>query len=63
MVSGPTNLQRSETIGNDRGGTGFESKHWKNRRIGLKLVYKRWSLTIAEGRGQPEISGVTLGGN
>jgi hypothetical protein len=27
----------------------------------LELAYKRWSLTIAEDRGQPDISGVTLG--
>jgi hypothetical protein len=25
------------------------------------LAYKRWSLTIAEDRGQPDIFGVTLG--
>ena len=37
------------------------SKHWKNRCIGLELAYKRWSLTIAEDRGQPDISGVTFG--
>src|SRR5882757_6536049 len=61
MVSGPTNSRCSGTIGNDRGGTAFGSKHRKNRCIGLELAYKRWSLMIAEDRGQPEISGVTLG--
>jgi hypothetical protein len=59
--SGPTNLRCSGTIGNDRSGTAFGSKHRKNRCIGLELAYKRWSLTIAEDRGQPDISGVTLG--
>ena len=59
--SGPTNLQCSGTIGNDRGGTAFGSKHWKSRCIGLELAYKRWSLAIAEDRGQPDISGVTFG--
>ena len=29
--------------------------------MGLELAYKRWSLTIAEDRGQPDISGVTFG--
>ena len=61
MVSGPTNSQCSGTIRNDRGRTAFGSKHRKNRCIGLELAYKRWSLTIAEGRGQPDISGVTFG--
>ena len=41
MVSGPTNSRRSETIGNDRGGTEFELIHWKYRCIGLELAYKR----------------------
>ena len=59
--SGPTNLRCSGTIGKDRGGTAFGSKRWKNRCIGLELAYKRWSLAIAEDRGQPDISGVTLG--
>src|SRR6202035_2498006 len=35
MVSGPTNLRCSGTIGNGRGGTAFGSKHRKNRCIGL----------------------------
>jgi hypothetical protein len=61
MVSGPTNLRCSGTIGNDRRGTEFGLKHWIYRCIGLELAYKRWSLTIAEDRGQPDISGVTLG--
>ena len=61
MASGPTNSRCSETIGNDRGGTAFGSKHRKNRCIGLELAYKRWSLTIAEDRRQPDIFGVTLG--
>jgi hypothetical protein len=38
MVSGPTNLRCSGTIGKDRGGTGFGPKRWKYRRIGLELV-------------------------
>ena len=59
--SGPTNSRCSGTIGNDRAGTIFGSKHRKNRCIGLELAYKRWSLTIAEDRGQPDIFGVTLG--
>jgi hypothetical protein len=29
--------------------------------MGLELAYKRWPLTIADDRGQPEIFGVTLG--
>jgi hypothetical protein len=29
--------------------------------MGLESAYKGWSLTIAEDRGQPDISGVTLG--
>jgi hypothetical protein len=61
MVSGPTNLRCSGTIGNDRGGTAFGSKHRKNGYIGLELAYNRSSLTIAEDRGQPDISGVTFG--
>src|SRR5882757_10151193 len=61
MVSGPTNSRCSGTIGNDRGGTAFGSKHRKNRCIGLELAYKRWSLMIAEDRGQPDILGVTSG--
>src|ERR1700678_2189861 len=59
--SGPTNSRCSGTIGNDRGGPAFGSKHWKNRCIGLELAYKRWSLTIAQVRYQPAILGVTLG--
>ena len=59
--SGPTNLRCAGTIGNDRGGTAFGSKHWKSRCIGLELAYKRWSLAIAEDRGQPDILGVTSG--
>jgi hypothetical protein len=60
MVSGPTNSRCSGTIGSDRGGTAFGSKHRENRCIGLELAYKRWSLTIAEDWGQPDILGVTL---
>jgi hypothetical protein len=56
--SGPTNSRSSVTIGDDRRGTVSGSKHWKNRCIGLELAYKRWSPTIAEGRGRPDISGV-----
>jgi hypothetical protein len=59
--SGPTNLRCSGTIGSDRGGTASWSKHRKIRCIGLELTYKRWSLTIAEVREQPDISGVTSG--
>ena len=33
----------------------------KNRDVELELAYKPWSLTIAEGRGQLDIFGVTLG--
>jgi len=61
MVSGPTNSRCSETIDNDRGGTAFGSKQRKSRCIGLELAYRRWSLTIAEDRGHPYISGVTSG--
>jgi hypothetical protein len=61
MVSGPTNSRSSGTVGNDRGRPTFGSKHWKNRCIGLESADKRWSLTIAEDLGQPNISGVTLG--
>jgi hypothetical protein len=48
-------------IGNDRGGTAIEPNPRKNRDVELELAYKPWSLTIAEGRGQPDIFGVTLG--
>ena len=61
MVSGPTNLRCSGTIGTDRGGTAFGSKHWKHRCIELESAYKGGPLTIAEDRGQPDIFGVTLG--
>ena len=61
MVSGPTNSRCPGTIGNDRGGTAIEPNPRKNRDVGLELAYKRWSLTIAEDRGQPDIFGVTLG--
>ena len=61
MVSGPTNSRCSGTVGNDRGGTAFGSKDWKNRCIGLESAYNQWSLTIAEDRGQADILGVTSG--
>jgi hypothetical protein len=38
FLRGPTNSRCSGTIGNDRGGAGFGSKHRKNRCIGLELV-------------------------
>ena len=50
MVSGPTNSRCSGTIGDDRGGTAFGSKHRKSRCVGLESAYKGWSLTIAEDR-------------
>jgi hypothetical protein len=48
-------------IGSDRGGTVLSRTPWKNRDAGLELAYNLRSLTIAEVRGQPDISGVTSG--
>jgi hypothetical protein len=59
--SGPTNLRSPGMIGSDRGGTVLSRNPWKNRDAGLELAYNLRSLTIAEDRGQPDISGVTSG--
>jgi hypothetical protein len=59
--SGPTNLRCSGMIGNDRGGTVLSRNPSKNRDAGLELAYNLRSLTIAEDRGQLDISGVTSG--